>query len=80
MGVAEGLGSRKVEVLADTAITLEQGRDGLVASEVIQKLLSVSCEEWGWREGRGGMCRMEVGGRIWRVYDKGEAVSDEGIG
>ena len=42
MGVAEGLGSRKVEVLADTAVTLEQGQDGFVASEVIKKLLSVS--------------------------------------
>lgn len=44
MGVSEGLGNRKVEVLADTAVTLEQGEDGLVASEVIQKLLSVSAE------------------------------------
>ena len=49
MGVKEGLGSRKVEVLADTAVTLEQGEDGNVASEVLKKLLSVSSER---REGR----------------------------
>ena len=42
MGVADGLGSRKVEVLADTAVTLEQGGEGIVASEIIKKLLSVS--------------------------------------
>ena len=42
MGVADGLGSRKVEVLADTAVTLEQGEEGIVASEIIKKLLSVS--------------------------------------
>lgn len=39
-GMSDGLGSRKVEVLADTAVTLEQGKDGLVASEIIKKLLS----------------------------------------
>ena len=42
MGLSDGLGSRKVEVLADTAVTLEQGEDGVVATEVIKKLLSVS--------------------------------------
>ena len=41
-GVSNGLGSRKVEVLADTAVTLEQGEEGIVATEVIKKLLSVS--------------------------------------
>ena len=52
MGVADGLGSRKVEVLADTAVTLEQGEEGVVATEVIKKLLSVSEREGGW-EGEG---------------------------
>ena len=52
MGVSEGLGSRKVEVLADTAVTLEQGQDGVVASEVIKKLLSVSGWERVWRNGQ----------------------------
>ena len=41
MGIANGLGSRKVEVLADTVVTLEQGTEGLVATEVIKKLLKV---------------------------------------
>ena len=41
MGITNGLGSRKVEVLADTVVTLEQGTEGLVATEVIKKLLKV---------------------------------------
>jgi len=52
MGVSEGLGSRKVEVLADTAVTLEQGQDGVVAAEVIKKLLSVSCWKRVWHAGK----------------------------
>ena len=42
MGMTDGLGSRKVEVLADTAVTLEQGEDGIVVTEILKKLLSVS--------------------------------------
>ena len=44
MGIANGLGSKRVEVLADTVVTLEQGTEGLVATEVIKKLLKV----WVW--------------------------------
>ncbi len=42
MSAADGLGGRKAEVLADTAVTLEQGEEGIVANEVIKKLLNVS--------------------------------------
>ena len=49
MSISDGLGSRKAEVLADTAVTLEQGEDGLVATEIIKKLLSVRLQE-GRRE------------------------------
>lgn len=45
MGISDGLGSRKAEVLADTAVTLEQGEDGAVATEIIKKLLSVRWSE-----------------------------------
>ena len=41
MGLREGLRSRKVEILADSTVTLEQGTDGVVASEVIKKMLKV---------------------------------------
>ena len=49
--MSDGLGSRKVEVLADTAVTLEQGEEGVVATEIIKKLLNVRRErERGGRE------------------------------
>ena len=41
MSMLDGLGSRKLEVLADTTVTLEQGCRGVVASEVINKMLKV---------------------------------------
>ena len=41
MGISDGLGSRKLEVLADTAVTLEQSADGAVVIEVIKKMLKV---------------------------------------
>ena len=73
MGVAEGLGSRKLEVLADTAVTLEQGQDGLVACEVIKQILSVSSEcegrEGGMGEREGGMGEREGWERgVWRGW------------
>ncbi len=43
MGLREGLRSRKVEVLADTTVSLEQGQVGVVATEVIKKILKVQC-------------------------------------
>ena len=49
MGITNGLGSRRVEVLADTVVTLEQGTEGLVATEVIKKLLKVCVGEGGRR-------------------------------
>ncbi|CAI8022725.1 Neurofibromin [Geodia barretti] len=39
MSISDGLGSRKLEVLADTAVTLEQSTDGAVTTEVIKKIL-----------------------------------------
>lgn len=53
MGITNGLGSRKVEVLADTVVTLEQGTEGVVATEVIKKLLKV--------------CTYVCKGKLWRV-------------
>ena len=41
MGIVEGLGSRKVEVLADSAVTLEQGNEGVVATQVVKWMLKV---------------------------------------
>jgi neurofibromin 1 len=41
MGISDGLGSRKLEVLADTAVTLEQSANGAVVTEVIKKMLKV---------------------------------------
>lgn len=41
MGIADGLGSRKLEVLADTTVTLEQGNNGMVATEIIKRMLKV---------------------------------------
>ena len=41
MGLREGLRSRKVEVLADTTVSLEKGQMGVVATEVIKKILKV---------------------------------------
>lgn len=41
MSISDGLGSRKLEVLADTAVTLEQSTDGAVVTEVIKKILKV---------------------------------------
>ena len=41
MGISAGLGSRKLEVLADTAVTLEQGNPGQVVNEVVKKILKV---------------------------------------
>ena len=41
MGISDGLGSRKLEVLADTAVTLEQNTEGAVVTEVIKKILKV---------------------------------------
>ena len=41
MGISDGLGSRKLEVLADTAVTLEQGTSGAVVTEVVKKMLKV---------------------------------------
>ena len=64
MGVSDGLGSRKVEVLADTAVTLEQGGEGVVASEVIKKLLSVSVEREGGRGGIEGGKERGEGGKL----------------
>lgn len=46
MGIREGLRSRKVEVLADTVVTLEQGVDGVVASEIIRRMLKVSSTQY----------------------------------
>lgn len=42
MGISDGLGSRKLEVLADTAVTLEQTTEGAVVTEVIKKMLKVN--------------------------------------
>ena len=42
MSISDGLGSRKLEVLADTAVTLEQSTDGAVTTEVIKKILKVT--------------------------------------
>ena len=52
MGITTGLGSRKVEVLADTVVTLEQGTEGLVATEVIKKLLKVCSTVMSLKSGR----------------------------
>ena len=41
MSISDGLGSRKLEVLADTAVTLEQSTEGAVVTEVIKKMLKV---------------------------------------
>ena len=41
MSISDGLGSRKLEVLADTAVTLEQSTDGAVVTEIIRKILKV---------------------------------------
>ena len=41
MGISDGLGSRKLEVLADTTVTLEQGNTGEVVNEVVKKILKV---------------------------------------
>jgi len=45
MGMREGLRSRKVDILADTIVTLEQGTEGAVATEVIKKILKVSLSQ-----------------------------------
>ena len=42
MSISDGLGSRKLEVLADTAVTLEQSTEGAVVTEVIKKMLKVA--------------------------------------
>ena len=46
MGISDGLGSHKLEVLADTAVTLEQTTEGAVITEVIKKMLKVSVILW----------------------------------
>ena len=43
MGISDGLGSRKLEVLADTAVTLEQNTEGSIVTEIIKKMLKVVC-------------------------------------
>ena len=63
MGITNGLGSRRVEVLADTVVTLEQGTEGLVATEVIKKLLKVSGGGGGrGKKGRGRELGRKRGG------------------
>ena len=42
MSISDGLGSRKLEVLADTTVTLEQGNNGMVATEIIKRMLKVT--------------------------------------
>ena len=42
MSISDGLGSRKLEVLADTTVTLEQGNSGMVATEIIKRMLKVT--------------------------------------
>ena len=41
MSISDGLGSRKLEVLADTTVMLEQGSEGVLASEIIKRMLKV---------------------------------------
>ena len=41
MSISDGLGSRKLEILADTAVTLEQSTEGAVVTEIIKKMLKV---------------------------------------
>lgn len=46
MSISDGLGSRKLEILADTAVTLEQNTEGAVVTEVIKKILKVWHSVW----------------------------------
>lgn len=41
MSIADGLGSRKLKVLADTAVTLARYHPNIVAADIIKKMLKV---------------------------------------
>lgn len=41
MSVADGLGSRKLKVLADTAVTLARFHPNIVAADIIKRMLKV---------------------------------------
>ena len=45
MSVSDGLGSRKLKVLAETAVTLARYHPNIVAADIIKRMLKVGLTE-----------------------------------